>query len=144
MVLKLDRSFTYRLHLLNKESDAESHKSYVDKLGLSVSEARCLATVGSFEPMSVMDLSFKANVNKGQASRAAQILVDRGLIRKAENPNDGRGVELTLTPQGQALWVKTMKLIDARNQEIFGCLNQDELAQLSGFLDRLVAHNVQT
>jgi hypothetical protein len=37
-----------------------------------------------------------------------------------------------------------MKLIDARNQEIFGCLNQDELAQLSGFLDRLVAHNVQT
>jgi predicted nucleic acid-binding Zn-ribbon protein len=66
--------------------------------------------------MSVMDLSFKANVNKGQASRAAQILVDRGFIRKAENPNDGRGVELTLTAEGQELWAKTMKLIEARNQ----------------------------
>jgi DNA-binding MarR family transcriptional regulator len=94
--------------------------------------------------MSVMDLSFKANVNKGQASRAAQILVDRGFIRKAENPNDGRGVELTLTAEGQELWAKTMKLIEARNQEIFGCLNKEELAQLSGFLDRLVAHNVKT
>ena len=61
MAIQLDRSFTYRLHLLAKVSDHESHKSYLEEVGLSLSEARCLATVGTFEPMSVMDLADKGN-----------------------------------------------------------------------------------
>lgn len=143
MLSKLDQSFTYRLHLLHKVSDHESHKAYVDGVGLSMSEARCLATVGTFEPMSVMDLADKGNLNKGQASRAAQVLVDRGLIAKKDNPNDARGVALSLTPRGRALWQPTMQLIHARNQQILGCLTPDEQATLSQWLDRLIAHNVK-
>ncbi len=82
MTRKLDQTFTYRLHLLHKVSDHESHKAYVEGVGLSMSEARCLATVGSFEPMSVMDLADKGNLNKGQASRAAQGLSTRGWLPK--------------------------------------------------------------
>ena len=95
--MQLDRSLTYRLHLLHKVSDHESHQAYLQALGLSLSEARCLATIGSFQPMSVMDLADKGHLNKGQASRAAQSLVDRGWIEKKNNPNDGRGVTLSLT-----------------------------------------------
>ncbi len=142
MPIQLDRSFTYRLHLLAKVSDHESHKSYLDEVGLSLSEARCLATVGTFEPMSVMDLADKGNLNKGQASRAAQILVDKGLIRKKEHPSDGRGVTLGLTAAGKKLWDKTMTLIDARNRHIVSCLNKDEQATLSRLLDRLLQHNI--
>jgi len=112
-------------------------------VGLSRSEARCLATVGSFEPMSVMDLAEKGNLNKGQASRAAQGLVDKGLVVKKDNPNDARGVALSLTPQGRRLWKPTMQLIEARNQQILGCLSPEEQATLSQWLDRLVAHNVK-
>ena len=143
MFSKLDQSFTYRLHLLHKVSDHESHKAYVDGVGLSMSEARCLATVGSFEPMSVMDLADKGNLNKGQASRAAQVLVDKGLIAKKDNPKDARGVALSLTPRGRKLWEPTMQLIHARNQQILGCLTSDEQATLSQWLDRLIAHNVK-
>ena len=76
MSTPLDRSLTYRLHLLHKVSDAQSHQTYLQQLGLSLSEARVLATIGAFQPMSVVALADKANLNKGQASRAAQILVD--------------------------------------------------------------------
>ena len=114
MTTALDRSFTYRLHLLHKASDQVSHQSYLQALGLSLSEARCLAAIGAFQPMSVMALADKGNLNKGQASRAAQILVDKGWVNKTEHPSDGRGVTLCLTPEGQKLWKKTMALIDQR------------------------------
>lgn len=139
--MQLDRSLTYRLHLLHKVSDHESHQAYLQGVGLSLSEARCLATIGSFQPMSIMDLADKGNLNKGQASRAAQSLVDRGWIEKKNNPNDGRGVTLSLTASGKKLWRQTMALIDARNQTIFACLSTAERNTLSALLDRLIAHN---
>jgi len=142
MTSALDRSFTYRLHLLHKVSDQRSHQSYGQRLGLSLSEARSLAAIGAFQPMSVVALADKGNLNKSQASRAAQILVDKGWVQKTGHPSDGRGVELSLTPAGQRLWKQTMALIDARNQHILGCLNDDEQATLSALLDRLVAHNL--
>lgn len=142
--MKLDRSLTYRLHLLHKVSDHGSHQAYLDQVGLSLSEARCLATVGAFQPMSVMDLADRGNLNKGQASRAAQILVDKGWIEKKNNPHDGRGVTLSLTSSGKKLWRHTMTLIEVRNQQIFGCLSQTERNTLGQLLDRLIEHNMPT
>jgi DNA-binding MarR family transcriptional regulator len=93
--------------------------------------------------MSVMDLAEKGNLNKGQASRAAQVLVDKGLIAKKDNPLDARGVTLSLTAKGRKVWEPTMQLIEARNQQILSCLSAQEQATLSQWLDRLLAHNVK-
>ena len=136
----LDRTLTYRLHLLHKLTDADSQDAYPEHTGLSLSDGRCLATIGHFEPLSVKDLAAQANLNKGQASRAAQALVDQGLVRKEDRPDDGRGVVLSLTPAGLKLFKRTMQLIAQRNDEIFGCLNAREQATLSALFDRLIAH----
>jgi DNA-binding MarR family transcriptional regulator len=88
----------------------------------------------------VKELADKANLNKGQASRAAQALVNQGLVLKADHPGDGRGVVLTLTPAGREVFERAMAMIHQRNQDIFGCLNDQEQATLSGLLDRLIAH----
>jgi len=85
-------------------------------------------------------LAAQANLNKGQASRAAQALVDQGLVCKEDRPDDGRGVVLSLTPAGRKLFKRTMQLIAQRNNDIFGCLNAKEQATLSGLFDRLIAH----
>ena len=133
-------TLTYRLHLLHKLSDQESHRRYPQEAGLSLSDGRCLAAIGSFEPLSVMDLAMRANLTKGQASRAAQSLVDQGFVHKTDSPSDGRGVSLSLTARGRKVWHKTMALIERRNEEIFGCLNAQEQRQLGALLDRLIAH----
>ena len=139
-VQPLNRTMTYRLHMLHKLSDHSSQRTYSQETGLSLSDGRCLATVGSFEPLSVNDLARLSNLNKGQASRAAQALVNYGLLSKKGRAEDGRGVVLTLTAQGRRVWRKTMELIKLRNDDIFSCLNDEEQSQLSDFLDRLIAH----
>lgn len=137
-MIKLDRTLTYRLHLLHKLTDIESQRAYVAGAGLSMSDGRCLTAVGTFAPLSVNDLAKKANLNKGQASRAAQSLVDQGLVLKAASPTDGRGVVLTLTPRGKAAWQRAMQVVGQRNQEIFNVLSAAERTQLSDFFDRLI------
>ena len=138
---RLDRSLSYRLHLLHKLTDLDSQHAYPREAGLSLSDGRCLATIGTFEPLSVKDLAEHANLNKGQASRAAQSLVEQGLVLKQDSEADGRGVVLSLTPAGRKAWARTMALIEQRNQQIFGCLNAAEQATLGKLFDRLIDHN---
>ena len=138
-MLKLEKTLTYRLHLLHKLTDMQSQRAYVAGAGLSMSDARCLTAVGSFAPLSVNDLATRANLNKGQASRAAQSLVDQALVRKVASPTDGRGVVLSLTPKGHAAWQRAMQVVGRRNQAIFGVLSAAERSQLSDFFDRLIA-----
>ena len=138
-MIKLDRTLTYRLHLLHKLTDIESQRAYVAGAGLSMSDGRCLTAIGSFAPLSVNDLALRANLNKGQASRAAQSLVEQGLVLKAASRTDGRGVVLTLTPKGRAAWQRAMDVVAQRNQDIFGALSKAERDQLSDFFDRLIA-----
>lgn len=137
---RLDEFLSYRLHLVNKLTDKFSSDAYADEFGLPVGEARCLAAIGNFAPLSVVELAARANLNKGQASRAAQSLVDRGLVSKEASTSDGRGVVLTLTTPGQRLWSRVMALIARRNEEIFGCLSATQQQQLGRMLDRLIAH----
>ena len=136
----LDRTLTYRLHQLHKLTDMDSQLVYPERTGLSMSDGRCLTTIGTFAPLSVKALADKANLNKGQASRAAQALVDQGLVLKADHPGDGRGVVLTLTPAGQDVFERAMAMIHQRNQDIFGCLTDQEQSALSKLFDRLIAH----
>lgn len=131
---------TYRLHKLNKLTDRHSSDAYAE-LGLGVGEARCLAAIGQFAPLSVNDLATRANLDKAQASRAAQMLVERELVRKSASETDARGVVLTPTRSGKLLWKRVMRLIAQRNHDIFGCLSAAELRQLETFFDRLITHS---
>jgi DNA-binding MarR family transcriptional regulator len=135
---ELGNTVTHRLHALHKLTDRVSQAAYLAETGLPLSEGRCLAAVGAFTPLSVNDLAARANVDKGQASRAAQRLVDLGLVRKAASPTDGRGVVLTLTPKGERAWARVMAVIERRNEEIVSCLSAAERVQLDRLLDKLV------
>lgn len=139
----LHRTFTYRLHRLHKLTDKESQRRYFAELGFSLSDGRCLAAVGSFQPLSVSELARASNLDKGQASRAAQALVERKLVEKSFDPEDGRSVVLRLTEEGQRRWQAVMQLIVVRNEEIFGCLTETQRRQFSALLDQLIEHAIE-
>ncbi|MEO7159542.1 MAG: MarR family transcriptional regulator [Polaromonas sp.] len=138
--VSLERTITHRLHTLSKITDRATQAAYVLDAGIPFSEGRCLAAIGAFRPLSVKDLAYRANLDKGQASRAAQSLVDLGLVLKQASATDGRGVVLTLTARGEQVWQRLMSVIERRNEEIVSCLNAAEREQLDDLLDRLVAH----
>jgi DNA-binding MarR family transcriptional regulator len=134
----LERTTTHRLHMLQKLTDRITQAAYLAEAGMQLAEGRCLAAIGSFAPLSVNDLAHAANLNKGQASRAAQSLVEHGLVRKQASATDGRGVVLTLTAKGERTWQRLMAVIERRNEEIVACLDAQERRQLDHLLDRLV------
>jgi len=136
----LERFLTYRLHVLNKITDRDTNRAYLEDCGIPLGEARCLAAIGRYAPLSVNDLARAANLNKGQASRSAQALVDRGLVEKTLSATDGRGVVLAPTQTGLAQYRRIIDLIARRNDEIFGCLSADEQHLLGDLLDRLIDH----
>ena len=135
----LRRHFTYRLNTLSKLNDMMSQELYQAGSGLSLPEARCLAAIGS-QPgqITVMQLSFEANLDKAQVSRTAKLLVERGLVSKLPSPEDGRCVQLTLTAQGRQCWEQVMPLIQQRNQELLDCLSESEQASLLDMFDRML------
>ncbi len=134
------RKLTYRMPLLHKLTDKESQRRYPLETGLSLSDGRCLSAIGAFEPLSVNALAQMANLNKAQASRAAQSLADQGLVVKAGSESDGRGVQLTLTAKGRKACKQVIDLVDRRNDEIFGCLSAQEQRVLGDLFDRLIDH----
>jgi DNA-binding MarR family transcriptional regulator len=134
----LDRTLTWRLHLVNKLTDRSSGEAYAQAFDLPIGQARCLAAIGHFEPLSVVELAAKSNLDKAQASRAAQALVTRGLVAKRASNEDARGVVLRLTARGRSLWTRVMQLVAKRNADIFGCLTATERKALGRMLDRLI------
>lgn len=136
----LDRTLSFRLHLVNKLTDKSSADAYAHEFDLPIGQARCLAAIGRFAPLSVVDLAARSNLDKAQASRASQALVDRGLVAKRPSESDARSVVLSLTPRGRKLWAAVMELITQRNNEIFGCLTPAERKELGRMLDRLIEH----
>ncbi len=136
--MTLDRTFTYRLHVLHKLTDMQTQRAYEIELGMTLSDGRCLSVVGAFGPLSVSDLASKSNLDKGQASRAAQSLVEQGLVDKGTSHSDGRGVVLSLTAKGKKLYHRVMALVEARNEEILSDLNPQEQQLLNKLCDQLI------
>ncbi|TWO71874.1 winged helix-turn-helix transcriptional regulator [Caenimonas sedimenti] len=134
----LEHFLSWRLHRVSKLSDKVTAEAYAVAFALPLGEARCLAAIGNAAPMSVNDLAGAANLDKGQASRAAQALVARGLVAKHGSASDRRAVVLEPTEEGEALWLQVMELIAHRNEAIFGCLSHAERAGLARMLDRVI------
>jgi DNA-binding MarR family transcriptional regulator len=131
------------LHVLHKLTDMQTQRAYEQELGMTLSDGRALSVIGAFGPLSVNDLAFKSNLNKGQASRAAQSLVEQKLVDKDASGADGRGVVLSLNAKGKRLYKKVMALVEKRNLEILATLSAEEQSQLDSLFDRLIIKTQQ-
>ena len=103
-----------------------------------VPPARVIASVGSFGPFSIMDLARHANLDKSQASRAAEALSKQGLVMREASEDDGRVVLVSLTPEGRALYRRVMPVARKWNEDFFACLDENEQVSLSNALDKVI------
>jgi DNA-binding MarR family transcriptional regulator len=134
----LEQFLTYRLHVLNKLAERGIGERYQQKLGVTLPEARVIASVGSFGPFSIMELARHANLDKSQASRAAEALIKQGLVQREASEEDGRVVLISLTTDGRVLYRKIMPIARKWNVDLFDCLNEEEKAAFGDALDRII------
>jgi DNA-binding MarR family transcriptional regulator len=135
----LEQFLTYRLHVLNKLAERGIGERYQDKLGVTLPEARVIAAVGSFGPFSIMELARHANLDKSQASRAAEALIKQGLMKRDPSAEDGRVVLVSLTPEGRALYRKVMPIARKWNGDLFDCLDEQEKLAFGQALDKVIS-----
>jgi DNA-binding MarR family transcriptional regulator len=126
-----------RLHALAGLSSASASLRVERKFGLTLLEWRSIAMLGAYAPLSLKELARRAALDKSYASRTVSALIERSLIVSERSDADARGVMLSLTKEGEALYRKVFPDAVARNERLLGSLTADERKQLMKMLDSL-------
>ncbi|WP_185219119.1 MarR family winged helix-turn-helix transcriptional regulator [Paraburkholderia dinghuensis] len=132
------QSLTYRLKALNRIADRKSSELAREQLGLPYPEANVIAVIGTFGPQTLMDISRRANLDKGQASRTVEALLSREMVASGSNRQDGRSVIISLTASGKKVFRKVGPTMKIRDQDLYSCLDDSEVATLRYLLDKVL------
>lgn len=133
----LKELFSYRLNLLANLSTRIAVAKNEREHGLSMRDWRIVALLGAFAPMSLNQLAREANLDKSQASRSVAELIERGLVSRAVDEADGRGLKLGLTASGRAVYRRVFPQALARNELMLSALTTAERRALDSMLERL-------
>lgn len=130
--------FSYRLNHLAFLSSAIAESLNKERYGLDKQDWRFLALLAAFQPMSLKSLAKEANIDKSRASRSIASLERRGLITRRADDRDGRGIQLSLSPEGEALYAEVFPLALSRNEDLLDALSPAEKEQINFMLDKLL------
>lgn len=114
-----------------------------------VSVSQCYALEGVVEEggLTVNELAARLYLDKSTASRIANGLVERGLLAREPDPEDGRVVRLVATGRGEALHRRIEADLAAEYGELLGDFGPEvraALIRLVGRLGRSFAARVET
>ncbi len=109
------------------------------EFGITRREWRMLAQLGRGDGLASSALAERAGLDRAQTSRAVGTLVHKGLVCRTPRRGDRREVQLTLTPEGRALYDALLPRIAAINRELLSILSETEVAALEALLQRLRA-----
>lgn len=131
------RLIAYQLHRAAYFATRPSHLAHAREHGITPLEWRLLGHLQADGPQTPVQLATALDVLLAQVSRTVAGLVDRGLVGRSASAQDGRSVELALTPRGRALHDRLFEQSWARHEELLAVLAPPEQAQLLDWLDRL-------
>lgn len=106
---------------------------------LSQAEYDVLLTVtrGDGRTARLRDVTSSMLISQPSVSRLVDRMVERGLITKCSDPDDGRGSLVTATDAGAAAFRKIATAHGAAIVDRMTCLDDDELAQLKALTAKL-------
>ena len=130
--------FSYRLNRLAFLSSAIAEKINKGSHGLDKQDWRFVALLAAFEPMSLKSLAKEANIDKSRASKSVASLIQRGLVVRRADERDGRGIQLSLSEAGRALYEVVFPLAISRNEQLLDALAPAEQAMFDQALDKLL------
>ena len=97
-----------------------------------------LRRAGAPYSLSPGQLGAETLVTSGTMTNRIDRLETRGLVRRAPDPNDRRGVRVVLTESGRTVVDSAMGDLLAREHDVLGILDADDRAELADLLRVLV------
>ena len=133
----LKELFSFRLNVLARRSSLIAELLMEREFELDLREWRIIGLLGAFSPYSLQALAREVNVDKSQASRIVSGLIQRGLLQRGADENDGRGVQLSLTAQGKSVYRKVFPKAVKRNEALLSVLSEEDRDTLERILAQL-------
>ncbi len=136
-VFTLEAFFPYQVRMFYLQVSQAVSAIYASRYGLSVSEWRTMAVLGSHQPLSASEVVRHSSIDKVQVSRAIKGLLTRDLLQRWVDPADRRRVTLHLTDQGQRVFADLVPQVRALEQQLLGCLSEDEQQTLKALMNKV-------
>jgi DNA-binding MarR family transcriptional regulator len=137
---RLEDFLPYRLSVTANRVSRMMARHYSATYGLTIPEWRVLAMVGRFGSLSPSAVGEWTAMDKVKVSRASASLVARGLLRQAQDPEDGRGRLLRLTRKGTTVLEGMVPLACELEEQLAGGLSRTEWNGLLKTLSKLNSH----
>lgn len=113
--------------------------AYQQLFGLKIAEWRLVAVIAETDGITQQAIGQRTRMDKVTVSRAALALIERGLVVRVPNPDDGRSQLLSLTPEGLELYRQVVPKALALEARLFDGFSEDETASLRAMLARIEA-----
>lgn len=102
--LKLSEFLPFRLSLASNLISSRIAETYEAEFRLSMTQWRVMAVLGEHPGLTATELTRKTALDKVAISRAVAALVERGLVKREAEQDDGRRSSLALTQEGLAIY----------------------------------------
>lgn len=113
--------------------------AYQQLFGLKIAEWRLVAVIAETDGITQQAIGQRTRMDKVTVSRAALALIERGLVVRVPNPDDGRSQLLSLTAEGLELYRQVVPKALALEARLFDGFSEDETASLRAMLARIEA-----
>lgn len=110
---------------------------YASRHDLTIPAWRSLAVVARYQPLTAKQLATLTSSDAFKVTRAIELLVRRGLIRRDVDKDDRRRASLRLTTEGRKVYNDIEKFVARIERELTAALDAGELATLRQSLDKL-------
>ena len=100
-------------------------------------ECEALMLLGQHAPLSVQAFADRMTLEKTWASRLLGRLEESGLIKRADNPEDGRSWLIELSAKGRREFEKLQESLDEHAVNLLGCVPAAERANVERALVHL-------
>jgi DNA-binding MarR family transcriptional regulator len=136
----LEEFLPHRLSVVSARAHRLFSRAYADQAGLSIAEWQVLSVLARAGDLSATDVARQAAMDKVKVSRAVRTLMERRLLRRAEDRRDRRVRRLAITATGRRTQAGTMPLAHALESEMLGPLSAEDRRTLRAVLSRLDRH----
>lgn len=137
MTTNLDDFIPYQLSTASNAVSDLIASEYKSRFGLKIPEWRVMAVLGNRGAATQRQLVEATLMDKVTVNRAVKLLVDRALLGRSPNSEDGRSHHLMLSDTGRDLYDQIMPAAETMEKKIMSVLTESEQKQLSGWLAKI-------
>ncbi|HTI68238.1 MAG TPA: MarR family winged helix-turn-helix transcriptional regulator [Caulobacteraceae bacterium] len=138
-----DRYFPQFISSIANKISRGGSRVYLQLFGIGIIEWRILSVLAHNPKSTANVICNTIDLDKAAASRSIQVLEQLGYVATATDPGDGRKRSVSLTPAGQALHDRAIKVALQREQQLLVGFDDHEREVLLGLLRRMHANAVE-